>query len=298
MNHVTAADFVRKFARYRDDARTGPVYVTHHGRETHVLCDVDTFRTLQHTSSDEVSPDSPTVRFGLADWIDEGIIACDENLVITFANRIAHSLVRATPGTLVGRPLTAALPRIGGTVMEVQARETLRQGEPNMADLPSPFLVSAWIRFQSFMLDDHLVLRLRDITAEAERHFKANVKEAIVKAMDVHGDICYARLSLRGTIDRVDEAFSKLLDLPATRLDGVALGDLVVSADKPRYREVLETVLRGNEPEKVRLRLLTNSGIPVDVILSMVRLQGLYGTEGAVALMTRAPTEQTGSSEA
>lgn len=289
MSFVSAAEFVRNFARLRDESRTEPIFITHHGRETHVLCDVETWRELAQGAAAGEATDpafNEGMAFGLADWINEGIIACDQDLSIVFANRIMHGLVRAVPGSLVGKPLLTALPQFAGGLMEVQARHTLQSGEANMADIPSPFAERSWLRFQSFPLYNRLVLSLRDVTLDVERHFKANVKEAIMEAMDQHGAISYVRVSLRGTIDHVETPFCELLELPEARLGGVLVSDLVAAPDKPRFREGLEAVLRGLGPRRLSVRLLSNRGQLISVRLSIVQLDGLHGVEGAIILLT------------
>lgn len=290
MGSVSAAEFVRNFARLRIEAQSDPIFITNHGRETHVLCDVDTWRSLIDAaqSGSGTSLDSPDedMAFGLADWMNEGIIACDEDLTILFANRVAHGLVRARPGSLVGRSLSNALPRLAGSLMEAQARQTIARGESNMADIPSPFVENGWLRFQTFPLNNRLVLSLRDVTLEVDVHFKASIKEAIIDAMDRHGGISYVRLSQRGTIDRVDATFSRLVDLPEARLTGVTLGDLVAVPDKPRFRAALEAVLRGGDPARLVLSFLSNRGELIQTRTSIVRLDGLYGCDGAVVVIT------------
>lgn len=287
MGNVTAAEFVRKFARFRDEAHDEPVFITHHGRETHVLCPIDVWHNLEaHPGGLARDERNDSANFALADWIDDGIIACDEDLRVVFANRNAHALVKARSGTLSGRILTEALPMTAGSLLEAQARQTLVHGHPNMADIPSPFVEGGWLRFQTFPLDDRLVIRLHDITHEMDSHFKANVKEAIIRALDQHGEVSYVRVSLRGTIDRVDKPFCDLVDLPEDRLIGVTLTDLVSVPDKPQFREKLECVLRGGEPVRLTPHFLSNSGDFKPVQMSLVRLDGTYGCEGAVAVIT------------
>ena len=47
---VTAADLVRGFSECRDMATRTPLYITHHGRATHVLLGVNEFRALKEQS--------------------------------------------------------------------------------------------------------------------------------------------------------------------------------------------------------------------------------------------------------
>lgn len=297
---VSAADFVRHFAKYRDQARFAPVYISHHGRKTHVLCEASAFDNLCNSpESGPASVEALNTAFTLADWIDEALIVCNNQMVISFANRVARAVVQMRASDLVGRKLFEAIPSLTGSLLEVHARRTLVGSEPSSADIPSPFTEDAWLRFQSFPLDGHLVIRFRDITEDVHRHRLADVKEAIIQAMTAHGAIGYVRLSVRGTIDRIDQPLCTMLELPEERLEGVLLADLVATGDKPRFREVFERVLREKGPQRMELDLLANSGELLRFTLSIVPLHGAYGAEGAVCLLTQpvSPAESDETSE-
>lgn len=292
---VSAAEFVRNFAQMRENALVEPVVISSHGRETHVLCSADSFHRQQAASP--VAADGQTEwhidnALELADWVDEGIIACDAQLNVVFANTLAHNLTGNTAGSLTDRPLPRALPQIAGGLLETQARRTLRLGEISLLDVPSPFIADAWLRVHCFRLKDHLVLRLRDVTIEAESRFKANVKEAILEAMEVHGDIFYLRLSARGTIDRACKPFQDLIGLPLERLTGARLADLVTATDRPALRDELEAVLRDQGSRCIAASLVSNAGEALPVDLSLVHLRGIYGSEGVAVLCTRAHAGQ------
>jgi PAS domain-containing protein len=282
---VSAADFVRQFAKYREEARSSPIYISHHGRKTHVLCEADTFDKLRDAPA---SIGAFNTTLTLADWIDEALIVCDSQLNVTFINRVARSVVWLNPGNIVGKDLLDALPCLSGTLIEVSARRTLVGRESDSVDIPSPFIENAWLRFQTFSVEGHLFIKFRDITEEVHRHRLADVKEAIIQAMTIHGEIGYVRLSVRGTIDRIDQPLCDMLELPEERLQGILLADLVVKGDKPRFRETLEMVLRDNCTKRMRLELLANSGERLTFTLAMVPLRGAYGAEGAICLLTNA----------
>lgn len=285
---VSAADFVRHFAKYREEARNAPVFISHHGRKTHVLCEATAFENLRNSPAGaSAGRDALNTAFTLADWIDEALIICDHNLVVTFANRVAGAFVEQHGFEMIGKNLLEVLPKLSGSLMEIHARRTLIGSEPSSADIPSPFSEGAWLRFQSFPLDGHLVLKFRDITQDVSRHQLADVKEAIIRSMMVHGEIGYVRLSVRGTIDRIDQPLCEMLALPEERLNGVQFADLIATSDKHRFRETLESVLRDKSSHRIELELLSNSGELLRFLVAMVSLHGAYGAEGAVCVLTR-----------
>lgn len=289
---VSSADLVRNFARFRDEAARQPVYVTHHGRETHVLSSVVRFeaRGLNAPDPDDgLDEKADRMAFGLADWVDEALIICDRDLCVLYANRVALAMLHCDIAVVLGKQLFEAVPGMEGSLIEVHARRTVTGGEPSAADIPSPFLENAWLRFESFALGERILLKFRDITEDVNRHRLADVKATILKAMSTHGDIGYVRVSVRGSIERVDDPFCEVLDLPEDRLLGVQLADLVAMQDRPAFREKLEMVLRDGGACGLFTRFLSNAGTLLRMKVAMVELRGAYGAEGAVLLLTPAP---------
>ncbi|MCB2077001.1 MAG: PAS domain-containing protein [Novosphingobium sp.] len=284
---VSAADFVRHFAQYRDAAAHAPVYITRHGRKTHALLGMEQFEGFEARA--QGSPADKSVDeslFALADWIDEALILCDGRMNVVYANRVAQAITRKPSDDLIGKPIFDALPAINGSLMEVHARRTMVGSEPSAADVPSPFQEDAWLRFQSFPLGLRNVLKFRDITEDVQRHRLADVKAAILDAMAAHGAIGYVRVSVRGTIDRVDKPFCDMLDLPDSRLAGLPLVDLVAIRERVAFRDAMESVLRGGDAVKRDCQFLTNKGDTITARVAIVQLHGAYGAEGAIILMT------------
>lgn len=290
---VSAAELVRNFAECRETAGKKHLYVTHHGRATHVLLGIDEYQGLHDAArsreAGEHPPGDAALLQMLAQWLDEAIILCDADMTIAFANRVTQALCRRTVQELVDRPLVEALPQIAGSMLEVHARRTAIGGESSTADIPSPFHEDRWLRFQSLPLGDWNALLFRDITDEVRHHRLADVQEAILDAMRAHGDIAFVRVSIRGTIERVNEPWTRLIGLPADRLHGIALADVIATPDRARFREALEAVIRGAGSRRVDAHMLTNDGDLAPLHLALEPLQGIYGSEGAVMLATTVP---------
>lgn len=290
---ATSAEFVRGFAHWRDVSRLEPVHITHHGRATHVLLSIEEFDRLKAgvTATPGAQADQVDTIRAFAEWIDEAILILDEGLNIEFANRVAQAISRRFDERLDGKPILKALPEIQGSMLEVQVRRTAQASEPTSAEVPSPFTPGDWLRMQSFPLRGHTVVVFRDITEQVERHRQSDVKSAIMEAMQVHGKIGHIRISMRGTIDRVDKPICQLVDLDEARLLSIPFIDLVDLPDRVAVREALERVLREAEASALTVRLITNRGRTQAVHLSIAQLRGAYGAEGAIVLLTPAPAE-------
>lgn len=283
---VSAAELVRSFAACRDRAANAPVFISNHGRNSHVLIGIDQFHELLAAGKAAGTVHGSDELQELADWMDDAVIVTDHDLRITFANRVAHAVCHKPAGSLNGRQFAEALPEAAGSLLEVHARRTLVSSEPSAADLPSPFAERAWLRFQTFPIGNRVVMIFRDISEDVQRHRLADVKNSLLQAMDAHGGVGYVRASLRGTIDRVDHSFCAMLGLPEKRLIDLPLIDLVTTAARAEFRIALDSVIRGGPALRVRSSLVSNQGGAIDIVAAMATLHGAYGGEGAVILTT------------
>ncbi|QWC56327.1 PAS domain-containing protein [Erythrobacter sp. 3-20A1M] len=280
---VPAANFVRCFAKWRDEALKKPVFVTNHGRVTHALVGIDQFVSMTEaptTAEVEANP------FELAEWIDEAVIICDKHLVVQTMNRVASATCCISAPQCVGRNLYECLPQLRGTLYEVNLMRTVEANEPTSADIPSPLRQDGWLRLQTFPLHGCNVLMFRDITEEVERHRLADVKAALIEAMAVHNAIGYVRVGVSGMIERVDQPFCDLLGVPEERLCGARLVDLVSRETRVAFKTDLEEAMAGHGSRRVVARFLTNRGTTDDLLAAIVQLRGAYGAEGAVILLT------------
>lgn len=285
-HHVTAAELVRNFARWRDIGARDPVVVTHHGRETHMLLGIDQYRALARTDRRQDKGESNAQLRNLAANLHEGLILCAADFLIDTANLAALAMMRRRHESIEGILLWDAIPELSNTLVEAHLRHSLTSGARSAADIPSPFFPDSWLHVESFAFGDGVALLLRDISQDVRQHRLADAKTAMLRAMEVHGTVAYARLSARGFIDSLNSRFCALLGLPEERLRQVSLSDLTDVASRVMLRKALEDVLRGDGDRRLRIALLTNRGDLVQVDLALVRLQGTYGTEGAVAILT------------
>jgi PAS domain-containing protein len=282
--HVAAADLVRNFAHWREIGSREAVFITHHGRETHVFMGTNILESMGDPGTEVTA--SPNRLFELADHVHQAILLCDGEFIIRYANPAILTLSNRAQRPIDEMPLWDALPELGGTLIEAHIRHTLMTGEAGSADIPSPFRPECWINIQTQAIDGGVALLARDITSHVRQHRLADVKSAILKAMAVHGAVGYVRISARGFIEAADDTFCAMVNLPEARLTNIALADLVELGGRPEFRAELEAVLRGQGDRRTQARLLANNGRLVPLEIAIAALQGTYGTEGAVLLLT------------
>ena len=285
--HVAAADLVRNFAHWREIGSREPVFITHHGRETHVFMGTGLLEAIEAPPGAEVVG-SPNRLFELADHVHQALLLCDGEFTVRYANPAILTLADQAQRPIDDMALWDALPQLAGTLVENHLRHTLMTGESGSADIPSPFRPECWLNIQTQAIDGGVALLARDITTQVRQNRLADVKGAIMKAMAVHGGVGYVRLSARGFIEAADQVFCSMVNLPEARLTHIALADLVELSGRPNFRTELEDVLQGRGDRKLSARLLANNGQLVPLSIAIAALQGTYGTEGAVLLFTPA----------
>ncbi|MEJ7926489.1 PAS domain-containing protein [Sphingobium sp. AN641] len=285
---VAAAELVRNFAYWREVGQREPVTVTHHGRGTHMFISVDHYRALAKAAL-TAQADTPTRMRELAALLHQGVILCGPDLGILMINPAALAITKRWDRHLEGLTLWRALPEFAGTLTEAHIRHSLASGEVSAADIPSPFRKESWLHFESYPFADGVALLFRDITLDMQQHRLADAKAAMTRAVALHDGIGSIRLSPRGFIESVDEAFCTMMALPEARLCDVAVADLIDVQARPPFRTALEQVLSGAGDCLLATRLLTNRSATIAVDAALVRLEGTYGTEGAVMIVTCGP---------
>lgn len=170
-NTVSAAEFVRNFARLREAALQHAVFISNHGRVSHVLSSVEDFERTHSVCA--IAGDAPlrqTTLFGLADWVNEAVIACNPEGEVIYANRMAVAMCGMDLPSDQPANLRTAMPKMLDTLMEVNFRRSQVSREPTTADIPSPFVAGHWLNMRVFPLRENTVMLLRDITEEVQRH--------------------------------------------------------------------------------------------------------------------------------
>lgn len=282
---VTAAQFVRNFAQWRESALRHPVYVTNHGRPTHVLSSIEQFERL--TRFDEADGPSENALYGLADWVDEAIIVCDADENVIYSNRLAVALCGVRRDLREDVSLWEATPSLAGTLAEVHFRRTLTTRQASSVDMPSPFVEGGWLLLRCFPLRRMTVLMMKDITEDVARYRLADVKEGMLEAISMLDDVGYVRISPRGIVERADKTFCQWIGLGEDRIVGVRLIDLVARPRRVAFRELVEAGLEGGAPQLFETVFIPNRKGEIAVSGSLVSLHGAYGNEGAVLVFKR-----------
>lgn len=280
---VASSDFARKFGHIRQES--GAVFVTHHGRETHALVPISTYRELVAKRAASTAETEPSIE-ELSEWLPLSLFVVRKDGTVVLANHTSHAAAGVPEGSLVGRALLEAMPALKGTMFAAYFKRALGTGEPCSFDQPSVYRDGRWMRFDIHPSHATATILARDITDDIALNRYADAKEAIIDAIAAHGAIGYIRLNIRGRIEQVDRAICDVLALPAERLAGLMVSDLVPLAGRAAFRDVVERILSGGSAERFETQFLCNDGSLVALTGAMRELRGVYGSEGAVIVTT------------
>ena len=287
---VTSAELTRQFGHLRQSASRTPVFITHHGRETHVLLGIVDYHSLSRSdgAAAQGDPRLPTIEH-LANWMHQGCIVMDREERVIVANGTAHAMTKRRSGALVGRRFFEAAPELDGSMAQRHIERAMTSRTAAALDLPSSFRRDAWIRLSVYPTEHSTTLLFHDITPDVEADKLADPRQAAIDAMHAHAEVGSLRIDVRGRIEQSDDWCARALGVPQARLREIAICDLVPREQRDALRQTVSSVLGGADTAGFDTQFLANDGTLIAVRGTMTPLRGAYGAEGAIVVLTRAP---------
>lgn len=221
------------------------------------------------------------------DRVRDCVVIIDHDLVVQRANAAACDFLKMSAANIETAPLEHILPRLNESLALRNIMRTLTTGERSSTEVPSITRAGAWLHVETFPINEGAAIFFRDITADVEGNRLADVKQTIIEAIGLHGNIGHARISTRETIETVDPVFCGMVNLREDALRRVKFSTMVVQRQRAVFYDALETVFLHQGPVCLDTCLLSNSGRELAVRVSIVELRGKYATEGAIIVVTR-----------
>lgn len=283
---VSAADFIRGFANWRLQAAREPVVVTHHGKDAHVLISLDDYRRLdgEGPQIDHLQASLP----GLVDAVRDGIIIIDTAWRIAMLNPAASDMIERPAAALIGQDLAAALPGLKSNLVHSHIHRLLTHRERFSGEMPGLLRPRQWTRVDLVPIPVGGALILRDISAAMDDLTAGDARDAMFAAIEAQGTIAHARITVREMIEDANEALTALVGVDAAAIRRVRFSALLAMGERAAFAEALEGVFRGGGPARIASALVTREGTAIPVLLSMAERRGVYASDGAVLVVTRA----------
>ncbi|WP_428681778.1 PAS domain-containing protein [Sphingopyxis sp.] len=281
---VSAADFIRGFASWRLQAARKPVVVTHHGKDAHVLISLDDYRRLD--AGTVAADDLKGSLADLAESIRDGIIVIDRERRILAVNPAASDMMGEAAALLLGRALIEILPRVADNILFGHINRMLDLRERFSGDVPGLLRPHQWLHIDLVPLATGGALVLRDISAAMEAITAGDTRKALADAIDAHGSIGHATVSVREMVEDASDALTAMAGVDATAIRRVRFSALLATGERHAFTEALEEVFRTGAPARLASSLVTRDGVAIPVTLSIAERRGVYASEGAVVVVT------------
>lgn len=282
---VSAAAFIRGFANWRMQAAREPVVVTHHGKDAHVLISLDDYRRLDGEGAAEVA-DLQQSLAGLVESIRDGVILIDRQWRIAAINPAASDMTEVAAARLLGEDIRAALPRLASNILLHHLVRLIDFRERFAGDLPAIFRLRQWLHVELVPVPVGGAIILRDVSEAMDHHAAADARQAMANALEAHGTIGHARLSVRETVEVANDALTALVGVDAAAIRRVRFSALLALGQRQAFAEALESVFRAGAPVRIASEMVTRDRSTVGVTLSIAEIRGPYASDGAIVLVT------------
>lgn len=286
---VSAADFIRGFANWRLQSVRKPVFVTHHGKDAHVLISLDDYRRLDGENGTDATPENKLrdSLAGLAEWVRDGVIVIDRQWRILSVNPVASDMLERAAAELIGENLALALPQLDDSLLFQRIIRLIDHRERFSGDVPGILRPRHWLHVDLVPLPVGGAILLRDVSDAMEQTAASDMRQALATAIDVDGGVGHARLSVRETIEAANDALTRMVGVDAVAIRRVRFTALLAAGQRANLSEALEMVFRHGEPTRILSQIVTREGVALDVTLSIAEVRGPYTSDGAVVLVTR-----------
>ena len=283
---VTASRLVREFGVWQERAVRAPVYVLHRGRPRLVLTSVDIMDALcaPHMLGDDQPSSGPSA---LLDLIGDVLLTTDREGYVTAASRGAREQFGAAAAP--GEPLDRIAGEAARPVLTATLQRVAATGVADQIDIPSARRRDRRFAAEITPYGDGLLVHARDLTLAAELRQAAAEEATLRAAIAAVQDSAVARINLRGHVEAPDEAFARLIGLPAGALDGVRFVSLVETSARPQVGEAIERAIGDGATVAVTAQLLLNRGDPRTVRIGLAPRRTGLAITGVTAMIVPAP---------
>jgi PAS domain-containing protein len=286
---VSAADFIRGFANWRMQSARKPVFVTHHGKDAHVLISLDDYRRLDGETSDDVATTADMLQSSLAGLVEsvrDGIILVDRQWRIAAVNPTASDMLEIPAARLIGEQLMSAVPGLHGSLVFHHITRLIDHRERFSGDVPDIIRPRQWLHFDLVPVPVGGAIIVRDVSESMAEFAAGDMRQAILNAVEADGGIGYARISVRETVEMASDMLIDLLGVDPEAIRRVRFSALLAVGQRSAFVEALETVFRSGQSARVASQMVTRDGSVIDVTLSIAEVRGPYASDGAVVLVT------------
>ncbi|BCW88227.1 hypothetical protein sos41_13650 [Alphaproteobacteria bacterium SO-S41] len=286
---VSAAEIIRNFGFWQQQALAKPLTITHHGRARVMLLSTEEYERLrgQNAPAGDAAPinDAEIKLATILENMAEGFILYDRDLRLMEMNRVAEAYFGVSREHMLGKTVAEALGRPGNTIADEILRRVLRTGEIETYEASSAIFPGRKIMARAFPYRDGVASLSVNVTER--EHMRAAAAEWVAgqTALAQLNQIALVKLDSRGRMTSVDEHFERLTGFTGSDLAEVRMFDIVENADRRRLQTGFESVISNRVPAAVAVRILGKSGDVRSVTLAMAPLTQDFTALGVLVVV-------------
>ena len=291
---VSAAEIIRNFGFWQQQALARPLTITHHGRARVMLLSTEEYDRLKGQSAPEGDGtpvnDAEIKLATILENMAEGFILYDKDLRLIEMNRVAEAYFGVSREHMLGKTVAEALGRPGNIIADEILRRVLRTGEIESYETTSAIFPGRKIMARAFPYRDGVASLSVNITEREQLRAAAAEWLAGQTALAQLNQIALVKLDPRGRMTSVDEHFERLTGFSGPDLAEVRLFDIVENADRRRLQNGFEAVISNRVPAAAAVRILGKSGDVRPVTLAMAPLTQDFTALGVLVLVGEGKT--------
>ncbi len=295
---VTAAEVIRNFGYWQQQALVKPLVVTHHGRARVMLISTDHYEEL--TAGDDAA--TPHRQDDLQEYVldnsGEGFAVLDRDFRIVTMNRTALEWLGVSGADIIGKTLSEFLSGERTPVFESMVKRVFRTGESVSYELSGTRLRGRPLRVRSFPFGDNVASVFEDVSEEEALADSAETLEAAEIALDLLDAVGTAEVGGSGRIAGSNGVLARMTGLSASDLEGSQIGDLFEAGSRPGVREAMSSAMAGSQPRTVRAVLRIGARVAREVSVSFAPLVRGMSVSGVIAVIAPTPSKSLASAPA
>lgn len=285
---VTAAEVIRNFGYWQQQALVKPLVVTHHGRARVMLISTDHYEEL--TAFDE--PASHVQSNDLLEQVlansREGFAVFDRDFKIVTMNRTSLEWLGLSAADVIGKTLTEFMAGERAPIFESMVMRVFRTGEAVSYELAGNNLRGRPLRVRSFPFGAHVASVFEDVSEQEALADSAVTLEAAQTALDLIDVVGTAEVNGNGRIAASNNVLARMTGLRPSDLEGSQLGDLFESGSQLAVREAMSSTLTDSRCRSVDAVLRVGSTSAREVSVSFAPLARGMSVTGVIAAIVPA----------
>jgi len=285
-NSVPAAELMRNFGRWQDRTAHGPVFVTNHGRPRVVLMSIEEYERIGYLPPAKAGIAMDPVTGLLLDRLDEGFVAFDEHEIVRRINTAAALYFRRPAEEIVGLGLNQLGDPAGNAQSIGYVRRAMSAGEVGSYDMASASYPGAIIRVQIFPFPGGGACLFRNVTPQRLAAGVAGQK-ALADALDSHGGVIHARLTIDGAFAAISDRAASRLGLAGERLAEHYFLDLFGAGCRSKAQVLFDAVVRQGQPRAFDGQMLLDGISERAAHIALAPIREDAAVDGVMLVITR-----------